>query len=395
MTTAERVHLALQKEIPSAIELRHRLHADPHVSGTEHPTTAAVVAALGWGDGIPVADAGRFVGLTPGAVVLRAELDALPVVEHTGVSWSATGAAMHACGHDVHLAATVAAAHAIASCEPEVPVGVLFQPREETAPSGALDVVRSGLLPRSGLRALIAAHVQPQLPAGVIGVRPGLVNASVDEFEIVVRGRGGHAGYPHTVRDPVLAVSAVVLALQQLVSRRVDPVRGAVCTIGRISGGSAANVVPDEASLLGTLRMMDPETRPAVRETLAEIARATAAAYGCTAELTARSEEPALVNDPQLAATAALHLEAAGLPVDAAWRSFGSDDFSYYGAEVPSLMAFVGVDGGAGLHEPRFLPPDDTVELVARVLVAGYLAASGVPTASSIAATHASGSVTK
>ncbi len=137
---------------------------------------------------------------------------------------------------------------------------------------------------------------------------------------------------------------------------------------------------------------MDPQARPALRETLAEIARSTAAAYGCTAELTARSEEPELINDAGLAAAAVSYLEAAGLAVDTHWRSFGSDDFSYYGAEVPALMAFVGVAGGAGLHEPRFLPPDDTVELVARVLVAGYFAAA---TALPTAAAQASGSATK
>jgi amidohydrolase len=379
VTFDQRVNLALQKQIPDAIELRHRLHTAPYVSGAEHPTAAVVVASLDWGDGIPVADAGRLVGIAPGAVVLRAELDALPIVEATGVPWSATGDAMHGCGHDVHLAACVAAARAIASCDPDVPVAVLLQPREETAPSGAQDVVRSGLLQRHGARAVVAAHVQPQLPAGVIGVRPGGVNASVDEFEIVVHGRGGHAAYPHTVRDPVLAAAAIVVALQQLVSRRVDPVRGAVCTIGRIRGGTAANVVADDASLLGTLRLTDPRGRTELLADLADIVRSTALAYGCRAELTARSDEPALVNDAALAAATALHLQEAGLPVDVDWRSFGSDDFSYYGAEFPSLMAFVGVDGGGGLHEPRFLPPDGTVQLVARVLIACYLAAAALP----------------
>jgi amidohydrolase len=379
MTLAEQAHSALQVELPAAIELRHKLHAAPHVSGAEHPTAAAAVAALGWGEGVPVADAGRLISCCRGSVILRAELDALPIVERSGVPWAATGLAMHACGHDVHLAACVAAAHAIASCEPDIPVSVLLQPREETAPSGAQDVVRSGVLQRSGARAIVAAHVQPQLPAGVVGVRPGGVNASVDEFEIVVRGRGGHAAYPHTVRDPVLAASAIVVALQQLVSRRVDPVRGAVCTIGRIAAGTAANVVPDEASLLGTLRLTDPRGRAELLTALHEIVESTASAYGCTAAVTARSDEPALINDSVLAAAAALHLEEAGIPIDVEWRSFGSDDFSYYGAELPSLMAFVGVDGGGGLHDPRFLPPDDTVELVAQVLIACYLAAAALP----------------
>lgn len=378
MSLAERIELALAEQIASAVELRHRLHAAPYVSGAEHPTAGVVLAALGWGEGVPVADAGRLIVSAPGAVVLRAELDALPITEATGVPWSATGQAMHACGHDVHLAACVAAAHAIASCEPDVPVAVLLQPREETAPSGAQDVVRSGVLKQHRVRAIVAAHVQPQLPAGVIGVRPGGVNASVDEFEIVVRGRGGHAGYPHTVRDPVLAASAIVVALQQLASRRVDPVQGAVCTIGRIAAGTTANVVPDEATLLGTLRVTDPRGRAELLATLGEIVRLTASAYGCSADLTARSDEPALVNDAALAVTAALHIQEAGLPVDMEWRSFGSDDFSYYGAELPSLMTFVGVDGSGRLHDPRFLPPDSTVELVARVLIACYLAGAAL-----------------
>jgi amidohydrolase len=381
MTLAEQALRALKAELPAAIDLRHRLHAAPYVSGAEDPTAAVVAAALGWGDGAQVADAGRLIACSPGAVVLRAELDALPVVERTGVSWAATGEVMHACGHDVHLAGCVAAARAIASCEPEMPVAVLLQPREESAPSGAQDVVRSGALQRWGARAIVAAHVQPQLPAGVIGVRPGGVNASVDEFEIVVRGRGGHAAYPHTVRDPVLAASAIVVALQQLVSRRVDPVRGAVCTIGRIAAGTAANVVPDDAWLSGTLRLTDSRGRSELLIAMHEIVESTAIAYGCSAEVTARSDEPILTNDPVLAAAAALHLEEAGIPIDVGWRSFGSDDFSYYGAGLPSLMAFVGVDGGGGLHDPRFLPPDDTVELVAKVLIASYLAAAALPAA--------------
>ena len=372
----ERIGRALAAELPAAVALRHRLHADPHPSGAEGPTCTAALEALDWGPGEPVAGTGALVAPSPGGVALRAELDGLPVVELTDVPWRATGTAMHACGHDVHIAGAVAAARAIAAADPPVPVAVLLQPREETPPSGARDVVESGVLERHGVRAVVAAHVQPQLPPGVVNVTAGVVNASVDEFEIVVHGHGGHAGYPHTVRDPVLAAAAVVLALQQLVARRVDPVHGAVCTIGRIDAGTVANVVPDHARLLGTLRAMDPQDRVALLTALREVATSTAAAYGCSAEVAPRSGEPAVVNDSELATLTAMQLETAGIPTDTVWRSFGSDDFSYYGAALPSLMAFVGVDGGAGLHEPRFLPPDGTVALVARSLVAEYLAAT-------------------
>ncbi len=379
---AEQILHHLATELPAAVALRHELHAEPYVSGAEAPTTERVAAALSWDECEPVAGTGALLAPRPGAVVLRAELDALPVVERTDVAWRAGGAAMHACGHDVHLAAAVAAGRAVAATDPDVPVAVLLQPREESPPSGARDVVRSGVLDRYGVRAVVAAHVQPQLPPRRVGVTPGAVNASVDEFEIVVHGRGGHAAYPHTVRDPVLAASAVVVALQQLAARRVDPLHGAVCTVGRIAGGTAANVVPDRVTLLGTLRAMWPADREALRQGLQEIATATAAAHGCRAEVVEVSGEPALHNDPGLAAAAAERLGALGVEVDTTWRSFGSDDFSYYGADRPSLMAFVGVDGGArggGLHEPTFLPPDDSVELVARTLVGCYLAGAGLP----------------
>lgn len=375
---ADRIRAEVSAELPAAVALRHALHADPRLSGQESDTTAVVVAALGHGDGVVTAGTGRYVGGTDAPVVLRAELDALPVTEATGAPWTATGPAMHACGHDVHLAAVVAVTRAIARCDPPRPVAALFQPREEGAPSGARDVVASGLLRETGAVAVIAAHVQPQVEAGVVAVTPGFVNASADHFDLVIHGHGGHAGYPHTVRDPVVALAAVVLALQQLVSRRIDPVHGAVCTIGTVSAGTASNIVPDTARAGGTLRAMDPADRVRLVELLREVATATATAWGCTAELEVHEGEPAVVNDVGLATRAAAHLAAAGVRVETEFRSFGADDFSYYSAgpdAPPSLMAFVGVEGGAGLHDPRFLPPDATVALVAEALVAGYLAA--------------------
>jgi amidohydrolase len=334
---------------------------------------------LGTGPGLEIADQGRVVvvGGAPsgGCIALRAELDALPVTEATGVSWAATGGAMHACGHDVHLAATVAACRAIAQVDGPVAVAALLQPREETAPSGARDIVASGVLDELGVRAIVGAHVQPQIAAGCIAVTAGLVNASVDEFEITVRGSGGHAGYPHTVRDPVVALASIVVNLQQIAARRIDPVHGAVCMVGGLSAGTATNVVPSTAHAFGSLRLMRAEDRDRAAKELVEIVEASAAAYGCQADVRLSDGEPALRNDPALAQAATDVLRAEGYPVVDDFRSFGADDFAHYGERVPSLMMFVGVDGGAGLHDPRFLPPDDAVDTVADALIAGYVAA--------------------
>jgi amidohydrolase len=371
---------ALREELDSARALRRRLHAHPRVSGDEADTTDLVVDALGAGPGLPAAETGRVVLLgggraAEGCIALRAELDALPVTEATGVAWAATGGAMHACGHDVHLAATVAACRAIDRVGAPLPVAALLQPREETAPSGAREIVASGLLDAIGARAVVGAHVQPHIDARRIAVTPGLVNASVDEFEITVHGGGGHAGYPHTVRDPVVALASIVLNLQQIPARRIDPVHGAVCLVGGLSAGTAPNVVPSSARAIGSLRLMRAEDRQQAARELVEIVEASAAAYGCRADVRLVDGEPALRNDPTLAHRAAAALHAEGYDVVTDFRSFGADDFAHYSERLPALMMFVGVDGGAGLHDPRFLPPDDAVDTVAEVLLAGYVAA--------------------
>jgi amidohydrolase len=371
---------AISVELPAAAELRHRLHADPRASGDEEDTAQAVIEALGAGDGLPVAKTGRAIPLqakeSGETIALRAELDGLPVAERTGVSWASQSEIMHACGHDVHLAGLVAACRAARRIDLPKPILALLQPREETSPSGAADIVDSGLLTEHGVSAVLGAHVQPQVEAGVVSAVSGPVNASTDEFEIVVTGQAGHAGYPHLLRDPILALSQIVVSLQQLASRRVDPVSGAVCSIGRLSAGTAANVVPREATALGSLRLMSQTDREAAQEMLREIVHGTAAAHGCTARVRFMPCEPVLHNDSGLAIRARSWLERDGGRVDTEFRSFGADDFSHYCEATRGLMMFVGVGTATGgLHEDRFLPPDSTIELVARALAAGYLAA--------------------
>ena len=387
----ERLSAAVSEELPAARELRHRLHADPRVSGDESDTAATVVGALGVGEGRTVAGTGRIVRVwgEPGpSVALRAELDGLAVDERTGVDWTSTNGVMHACGHDAHLAGLVALGRAVARLGGPAPLVAVLQPREERSPSGARDIAQAGALAEEEVASIIAAHVQPQLPAGVVNATPGPVNASADELTITVTGHGGHIGYPHTTVDPVLTLCAVVVELQHLVSRRTDPTVGAVLAITQLDAGASFNVVPDTARARGGLRVMRPEDRERLLQALRDVAEHTAAAHGCTAEVHAESNMPVLANDAELARATVPWLQRSGATVDDSFRSFGSDDFSHFSADQRSLMLFLGVDGGEpgadgrrpGLHSPRFLPDDDVVAQVAEAMLAGYLAGAGLLT---------------
>jgi len=387
---AEKLYAALLSEIPGAVALRHAVHADPRLSGLEQDTRDLLVHALDAGPAEPVAETGALVRVGPATgpcVAVRTELDALPVVEATGVDWASPGAVMHACGHDVHMAGLVAFVRAAAAVGVDVPVLAVMQPREEVPRSGAIDLVASGSLHRHDVRAVIGAHVQPRVAAGVIAVKPGATNAAADQFDVVISGRGGHGGYPHTTADPVLALAAVVVALQQVVSRRVDPVAGAVCTFGRLDAGSAFNVIPDTARAGGSLRSMDDNEQERLRGVVRSIAEHTAAAHGCSARVDFSPADPVLRNHPGLATATAARLRELGVAVDTGFRSFGADDFAHYCPVFPSVMTFVGTATGLaagpsigsehvpGLHHPRFLPSDDTVGEVGVAFLAGYLAA--------------------
>jgi amidohydrolase len=376
----EKFRAAIADELPAAVALRHRLHADPRVSGDEHDTARAVIHALDAGDGAAVAGTGRVVriGGDGPPVVLRAELDALPIIEQTEVAWAARSGVMHACGHDVHMAALVAICRAAARIGVEVPILALLQPREETAPSGAEDVVASGVL--DDALAVVGAHVQPRLAEGVVSATAGAVNAAADEFEITIDGHGGHAGYPHITRDPVLALCQAVVSLQQVASRRFDPVLGAVCSVGQVTAASAPNVIPRTATARGSIRVMRDQDRAVAADLIRDIVAHTAAAHGCEGRVRVDLLQPVLHNDPALAGRAARWLTDLGVTTDTGFRSYGADDFSHYCGVARALMLFVGTaketsPDSPGLHHGRFLPDDALVGQVADAYLAGYLAA--------------------
>jgi amidohydrolase len=378
----------LDRHLEAAVALRHRLHADPRVSGQEQDTAASVVAALGRADE-PWVAGGALVRVGPDegpVVALRAEMDALPVEEQTDVPWRSTNGAMHACGHDVHLAAAYAVARTLEEVAGPLPLLLVLQPREESYPSGGADMAASAGLADHDVRAFLGAHVQPRIPDGHFSATPGAVNAAADQFSVAVTGRPGHAAYPHLTADPVVASADLVGTLQHLISRRVDPTHPTVLTIGTIEGGNSPNVVPAAVRMAGTLRTFDEHDRTMLHRALAETAEAVAEVHGCDAEVGVTRGAPVLDNDAQLTTSVVPWLEWAGLRPSAAVRSCGADDFSFYCERFPSLMVFVGVGtGGAdqpGLHHPRFLPPDDTVGEVARAMLGGYLGACALVTGS-------------
>ena len=376
---------ALEPERERAAALRERLHAWPELAHAEHETAAAVLEALEAPGRETVAGTGIVARLGPsggGAVAVRAELDAVPVRERTNVSFAASGPAMHACGHDVHMAALVSLFRAARSVERALPAPLvaLFQPSEEAYPSGALELIDAGVL--DGVETVAAVHVHPEVPWGEVAVDEGPVNASSDNFTIVVEGHGGHAAYPHRTRDPVVTLAEIVVALQSLVSRRVDPLSSAVVTVGALEAGSAANVTPEVARATGTLRALHAGDRDTLRDSLRTLVEHVALAHGCTARVELTEGEPAIVNDAELVSRVRPLLEQAGAAPAAAQRSCGADDLGFFGARARLLLLFVGVAGAPGppavpLHHPEFLPPTEAVAAVARAQAAAYAAAAG------------------
>ena len=375
----------IERQIETAVELRERLHRIAEPSNAEHETARMLGDALAPREIVPLDGAGFFTRLgDPGepAVVVRAELDALPIVEQTGAPFAADKGYMHACGHDTHMAALTAVVHACKQLEHILPAPLvaLFQPSEEAYPSGA-KVIADRISDLGPIGAIVAAHVHPDVPWQSVAADEGTVNACVDNVAISVTGRAGHAAYPHQARDPVVALSQIVVNLQQIVSRRVDPMRSVAVTISRLRAGDTENVIASGAEASGTIRTLDPEDRATVVELVKAITQHVAQACGCEATVTVTEGEPAVVNDALLARHVRHALVRTGFSLPAPMRSCGSDDFGFYGQLVPSMLVFVGLAGSPGwqgvpLHHPSFLPPADAVLGVAKTQAAAYVGAA-------------------
>lgn len=376
----EQLVAGIDAVLPEAASLRRAIHADPHVGGDEMDTRDTLTQAMDWLDWLPVAETGAFARFGPAgpAVALRAELDALPIVESTGVEWaSQRRGIMHACGHDVHMAALWAVVTAARGLELPVAMVPLLQPREEDSPPGATDVVTSGVLEDAEVAAMVGVHVQPAVEPGVVSTGAGAVNAAFDAFDITVTGRGGHGAYPHLTVDPIGILATIISGLTDLPGRTINPVNPSVVSVGTVRGGTAPNVIADAAHCSGTVRTFHERDQAILHEAITRLAEGMALAHGASATVRFTRGGPALVNDAGLAARADALYEGLGVPVAGIpFRSCGSDDFSEYNAVVPSLMTFVGVSSpdGVGLHHGAFLPSRQALRLSAVALATSYVA---------------------
>lgn len=339
--------------LPDLVTLRRRLHRDPEV-GLHLPRTQALVLDALAGLGLEITTGSTCSSVTavlrgglPGpTVLLRADMDALPVAEATGLDYASVNGAMHACGHDLHTAGLVGAARLLADARDELPgtVVFMFQPGEE-GDDGAAHMIAEGVLDVSGERAIAAygAHVIPG-PAGRFSTRAGTMMAGTADLRITMHGAGGHGSQPHTAADPVPAVAELVTALQVMVTRRFSVFDPVVVSVTQLRGGDAVNVIPDTASLGASVRTLSRESDERLRVEVARLAEGIAAAHGCRAEVVFEADYPVLVNDGVEAERAAAALTStfgAERVVERNEPLMASEDFSRVLQEVPGAFVFL------------------------------------------------------
>lgn len=380
---------AAQQLAAQVVEWRREIHRHAELSFEEHRTSALICQVLDQ-HGIPykkVAGTGvlaRVDGRTADPVhpvVLRADMDALPITEASGLPFACTDGAMHACGHDLHTSALLGAL-VLLQARRETFDGTilgLFQPGEELWPGGASIVLKEGVFDGMEPRAFVGGHVSPELKVGQIGLRSGTFMASTDEIHITVHGKGGHGGLPHLLKDPVLATSAMIVAMQQIVSRNNYAFTPSVLSFGRVIADGATNIIPDQVEVEGTFRTMDEEWRKEAHRRIREVAEQTTAAYGCTAEVDLMVGYPCVLNDERLTATArevAVQTFGTQAAVDIP-RRMTAEDFGSYSVRYPSVFFRWGVECDIPLHNAAFVADERAIPYGVAMLAAMALRVSG------------------
>lgn len=363
--------------MPDAIAWRRHLHAHPELSFREHRTAAFVrerlaqLRELELSSPTPTSVVATLSGARTGpTLALRADLDALPIQEESGVEFaSQIDGVMHACGHDGHTAMLLATARVLAAMRQELrgEVRFVFQHAEELPPGGAIEIVRSGAL--DGVDAVVGCHLMSDMDVGTVAVLDGACTAAADVFSVRILGRGGHAAFPHMVVDPIAAAAQAVSSLQHVVARETSPSEAVVVSVTRISGGTADNVIPEFVELGGTVRAYGEERRWQTREAMERVLAGVTAAHRAAYEFEYVEGYSSVVNDPSLTA---LVREVAGTRLVDRPPLMAGEDFSAYIGVAPSCFFFVGAggDGAFPHHHPRFMIDEDALSVGVETLTA-------------------------
>lgn len=383
----EKIKKLAAEIFPLIVEIRRKLHRCPELSWEEYQTMNLITDYLDqWGipytkgiakTGICAVIFGKEGGKT---VLYRADMDALPVQEETGVSYaSEQEGKMHACGHDAHTAMALAVAYILNQCKEAFAgnVKILFQPGEETT-GGAEPMISEGVMENPKVDGAFCCHVFPQIPIGKIGVKDGGIMASPDNFEIIIHGAGGHGAVPEQAIDPIVIGSQVVLALQTIVSRRIGPSVPAVVTVGAFHGGTMHNIIPDSVRLMGTMRSADPETRNLLPRLIEEITRGIVQANGAQCHFIFDYLYPPTVCDPgmnQIVKEAAQKMLGNDAVIHVEQCRMTGDDFAYFAERVPSSYFFMGIGNPDKnteyeLHSSQFNIDEDVLLFGPQVLAA-------------------------
>lgn len=385
MNTQQKIKALASDFAPEIIEIRRHLHRNPELSFQEYQTQQFVAnQLLRMGiEAKPIANTGLVAtieGNNPSykTVGLRADMDALPIVEANDVPYKSTNTGvMHACGHDAHTASLLGVAKILTQLKGEFDgtIKLVFQPAEEKAPGGASVMIAEGVLENPKPQGMIGQHVAPNIPVGKIGFREGMYMASTDELYLTVKGKGGHGAMPDTLIDPVLIASHIIVAMQQIISRNRPPRYPSVLSFGKVIANGATNVIPNEVKIEGTFRCMDEEWRAEGLKRMKKLAEGIAEAMGGSCELEVLKGYPYLENNPELtrrlrAAAVAYMGEANVIDLDL-WMA--GEDFAFYSQVVDSCFYRLGTrneDRGivSGVHTPTFDIDESSLEIGAGLM---------------------------
>ncbi len=372
--------------LKEAVNWRHWIHMHPELSMQEHQTSAFirdildkyeipyVFPAPGTETGIVA-----WIGEGEQSVGIRAELDALPIIETTGLPFSSVNkGVMHACGHDVHITALLGLLVHIKT-KNEIPLHTkiigIFQPSEEKIPGGAKLMIDAGIIDQFNIKLMLAQHVEPALPIGTIGIHAGPFMASSDELYITVYGHSGHAAQPHKHPNPIIATASIIDYIYKIQIQIHNPTDPFLINLGKVCGGTTTNVIPEQVEIAGTIRTFNETIRDNTHKSLSHHIPEIAKSYNCKADVQIKKGYPVLINNSRLCEILSDSFRKEGFEVIEVSKRMGSDDFAYFSQKIPSLYWRLGtkleqISSQAYLHSSDLIIPDDIIPFAIKALLA-------------------------